>query len=406
MSLTIISLSELITNTKKHLDQLGYAESTKQKYVLIWNHFREYSDAKGQAYFSKKLGNEFLKDYYQIQIGVKLSVSQVFKVRAITILSEILEHNFILRCHQRAAKEAPPQFQISLTKYEAMQMEQKMSKQTICWKKNNLVRFLNFLDEQGITDIKSVTSKEVLSYLQTLDKYRSQSRSGILFTLRNFLLFLYSEETIKLPLHDLFPVIFTQKHERLPSHYSTNEINAILCQVDRDTKFGRRDYLILLLAIQLGMRAGDIRQLKFTNIELSQNTLKFVQQKTNKTLQLPLTNELKYALADYAKNSRPKIDDPHIFVRHRAPFQPFASGNSFHHVLNKYMELAGIEINNRKHGLHSMRHSTASNLLKNNIPYPVITGILGHENASTTKFYLRIDIHQLRTVALEVPNEK
>ena len=34
MSLTIISLSELITNTKNHLDQIGYAESTKQKYVM------------------------------------------------------------------------------------------------------------------------------------------------------------------------------------------------------------------------------------------------------------------------------------------------------------------------------------------------------------------------------------
>jgi site-specific recombinase XerD len=53
-----------------------------------------------------------------------------------------------------------------------------------------------------------------------------------------------------------------------------------------------------------------------------------------------------------------------------------------------------------------MRHSVASNLLQNNTPYPVITGILGHENASTIKLYLRIDIHQLRTVALEVPNEK
>jgi integrase/recombinase XerD len=53
-----------------------------------------------------------------------------------------------------------------------------------------------------------------------------------------------------------------------------------------------------------------------------------------------------------------------------------------------------------------MRHSTASNLLQNSTPYPVITGILGHENTSTTKIYLRIDIQQLRTVALEVPNEK
>lgn len=208
------------------------------------------------------------------------------------------------------------------------------------------------------------------------------------------------------PLNDLFPVIFSNKFERVPSYYSTDEVHTILCQVDRNTEFGRRDYLILLLAVQLGMRAGDIRQLKFNNIKWSRNTVEFVQQKTNNPLQLPVTEEFKYALADYMKNSRPKVDDPHIFVRHRAPFQPFVESNTFYHVINKYMALAGTKLNGRKHGLHSMRHSTASNLLQNHTPYPVITGILGHANTSTTKLYLRIDIQQLRTVALEVPDEK
>jgi integrase/recombinase XerD len=184
------------------------------------------------------------------------------------------------------------------------------------------------------------------------------------------------------------------------------EIHEILCQVDRNTGLGRRDYLILVLAVQLGMRAGDIRQLKFENIKWSRNTIEFVQQKTGNFLQLPLTEEIKYALADYMKNSRPSVNDPHIFLRYRAPFEPFVESNVFYNVINKYMALTDIKVNNRKHGLHSMRHSTASNLLHNNIPYPVITGILGHENTSTTRLYLRIDIQQLRTVALEVPNER
>jgi len=207
-------------------------------------------------------------------------------------------------------------------------------------------------------------------------------------------------------LHELFPIIFTNKTDRLPAYYSIDEVRGILCQVDRNTEFGRRDYLILLLAVQLGMRAGDIRLLKLKDIKWCRNTIEIVQQKTNKPLQLPLTEEVKYALADYMKNSRPKVEDPHVFVRHRAPFQPFTHHNTFYHVLNKYMPLAGIELNGRKHGLHSMRHSTASHLLQNHTPYPVITGILGHENTSTTRLYLRIDIEQLRTVALEVPDAK
>lgn len=92
-----------------------------------------------------------------------------------------------------------------------------------------------------------------------------------------------------------------------------------------------------------------------------------------------------------------------IFIRHRTPYGRFEKGNVFWSVVNKYLVLAEIETNGRKHGLHSMRHSLASNLLQNNIPLPIISGILGHENSNTTKKYLRIDIEQLRTVGLEVP---
>lgn len=401
-----ISLTELVGNAKMQLDLLGYAEGTKKHYALKWNHFLIYAEQLGYTLFSKELGNAFLEDYYGIKKGKKLSTSQVFTVRTVTVLGELLEHNYFRKCHQRIGKQPPPQFCDILDNYEKQQQEKKLSTRTICGKKNILIRFLNYLDKQGITDITSLTSHEVFSYLPTLEKYRNNTRSGILFSLRNFFLFLYSEGYLTEPLNDLFPVIFSNKFEKLPSYYSTDEVRAILCQVDRNTKIGRRDYLILLLAVQFGMRAGDIRQLKFEHIKWSRKTVEFVQQKTNNFLQLPMTEELKYAVADYMKNSRPEVDDPHIFVRHRAPFQPFVESNTFYHVINKYMALAGIKLNGRKHGLHSMRHSTASNLLQNHTPYPVITGILGHLNTGTTKLYLRIDIQQLRTVALEVPNEK
>ena len=406
MDNTSVSLGKLVNKAKKHLDLLDYAEGTKCHYALIWKHFLKYAKQKGCRHFSKEFGWAFLEDNYKIKPGMRLSPSQVFKVRTITVLGEMQEYNYFLKCHQKPGKLAPQQFQNVISKYEKFQTEKRLSKETINGKRIVLVRFLNYLDEQGITDIAVLTPQKILFYLHTLEEYRPATISGILFVLRNFLSFLYSEGNIKEPLNKLFPVIFTNKHDRIPSYYSTNEIHAILCQVDRDTEFGRRDYLILLLAVQFGIRAGDIRQLKFKDVKWSRNTIEFIQQKTKKPHQLPLTEEFKYSLADYMKNSRPKVDNPHIFVRHRAPFQPFIESNSFYHVTNKYMALAGIELHNRKRGLHSMRHSAASNLLIGHTPYPVISGILGHGNISTTKFYLRIDIQQLRTVALEVPNER
>jgi integrase/recombinase XerD len=364
MDHTTISITELIGNVKRQLKVLGYAEATINQYSLKWNHFSMYAEQKGTINFSEELGNAFLADYFGIKAGINLSASQVFKARTVAILGEFWEHGCFLRCHHKRGKQAPPQFRNILKKYESLQFEEeKISKRTINGKKIILVRFLTFLDKQGLNDISGLTALGVLAYLQTLEKYRSNSRSGILFTLRNFLLFLHSDRDIKEPLHELFPVIFSNKFERLPSYYSTDEVRKILYQVDRNTEYGRRDYLILLLAVQLGMRAGDIRQLKFEDIKWSRITIEFVQQKTNKSLQLPLTEELKYALADYMKNSRPKVDDPHIFIRHRAPFQPFTLENTFYQVLNKYMDMAGTQLNGRKHGLHSMRHYVESRIM-------------------------------------------
>ncbi|ACN17494.1 integrase/recombinase family protein [Desulforapulum autotrophicum HRM2] len=272
----------------------------------------------GHKHFSNELGDSFLDDCFGIQPGMKLLNSQVFKVRTIHVLADMLENNCFLKCHQKPGKQASPQFKDILENYGKLQLAKKISKRTLQGKKIILVRFLNFLNKQGITGIEALTSDEVLSYLDTLKEYSSNTRSGIMYTVRDFLLFLHLEKHIKTPLNNLFPVIFTNKYERLPSYYLSEEIHKILCQIDRNTVIGRRDYLILLLAVQFGMRAGDIRQLKFKNIKLSRNTVELVQQKTKRFLQLPVTKELKYALADYLKNSRPNVDDPHIFIKSRS----------------------------------------------------------------------------------------
>ena len=100
-----------------------------------------YAAQNGYAHYSKALKNEFLEKYYRIKAGKKLSESQVFKVRTITVLGELLEHNFFNKCHQRCGKQPPQQFLNILDKYEKLQQEKKLSPRTIRGKKIVLVRF-------------------------------------------------------------------------------------------------------------------------------------------------------------------------------------------------------------------------------------------------------------------------
>ena len=403
---TVISLADLIRKASQHLDELNYAEGSKQRYTLKWKRLLEYAKSKRCDTFSSKLGCEFLKDFYGIKKGMKLSTSQVFSVRTVKVLHEFMDHNSFHKCHQTEGKQAPDQFNAVLEEYTQLKQEIPLSKRTIQGKRIAIISFLSFLSQQELNRIQGLTPNHVLLYINTLSNYSQASKSGILFTLRDFLAFLYSRGYTSEPINKLFPVIFSNKFERIPSYYSTEEIKKLLSCIDRDTVVGRRDYLVMLFAVQLGMRAGDIRQLRFNNIRWNLDTIEYIQEKTRKPLRLPLLDNLKYALLDYIKNSRPKIDCDFIFIRHRAPYIPFASGHTFFAIINKYMTIANISINHRKHGLHSMRHSLAGNLLKQNTPFPVITGVLGHESTNTTRLYLRIDIEQLRSVALEVPYER
>lgn len=400
------NLKELIHQSIQHLNELNYSEGTKYQYKLVWKHLQEYARNRNHKSFSLKLGEAFLSDHYGIEPDTKLSTSQVFKVRCIKVLEEYRQHNLFQKCHQRAGRQVPTQFKNAFEGYIQLQKELQLSNRTIQGKKIPLISFLSYLDQNNLNDLNKLLPDDVMTYLGTLNKYASSTRSSVLFTLRDFLTFLFSKQFTETPLNQLFPVIFTNKFERIPSYYSIEEIQKILKQVDRNTEIGRRDYIVLLLAVELGMRAGDIRNLKFENIKWHIDTIEFIQEKTNNPIRLPLIENLKYGLIDYIKNSRPNSNNLHIFIRHRAPFTPFVKGNVFWSIINKYIDAAGITINHRKHGLHSMRHSMASNLLQNNTPYPVITGVLGHENSNTTKSYLRIDIEQLRTVALEVPYER
>lgn len=403
---TVISLSDLIQQATQHLDNLNYAEGTKLHYVLKWKHLLEYANLNKNYDFSLRLGYEFLESYYGIKKDMKLKTSEVFSVRTIKVLYEFMNNNSFEKCHQKKAKEVPCQFNYVLEEYIQVQQKKLLSSGTIRGKNIHLINFLSFVSQQKVNTIKDLTTKNVLSYVNTLSANSQATKSGILFTLRDFLSFLYSKGHTDKPINNLFPVIFSNKFERIPSHYSTQEIHKILKCIDKNTDYGRRDYLVMILAVQLGMRAGDIRQLRLSNIKWNVDTIEIIQEKTKILLQLPLLDNIKYALIDYIKNSRPKSDSDFIFLRHRAPIIPFVKGNTFFSIINKYMKVADICIDHKKHGLHSMRHSLAGNLLKNNTPLPVITGVLGHENTNTTKLYLRIDIEQLRSVALEVPYER
>ena len=158
---------------------------------------------------------------------------------------------------------------------------------------------------------------------------------------------------------------------------------------------------MILLVARLGLRTMDIKHLKLDNLKWQDNRIELIQSKTSKPLTLPLLPDIGWAIIDYLKNGRPKVESPYVFLRHLAPLEPFSDEDHLHQIVVKYMRLAKIPIcPQKKRGMHSLRHTLVSRLLEENTPLSVISDILGHVSSDSTAVYLKVNIDMLRECAL------
>ena len=183
---------------------------------------------------------------------------------------------------------------------------------------------------------------------------------------------------------------------------STEEVRTMEMSVSRSSVKGKRDYAMILLASRLGLRASDITSLSLSNIDWDNNLIQLVQQKTQKSIRLPLLPEVGEAIIDYIMNGRPNHSSNTLFLTLRDPFRPLCQ-NQFSQIVGKYMQKSGVNIAGRHHGVHCLRHSVAGALLKNEVPLPVISQSLGHSSTASTMIYLNIDIDALMKCSLNVP---
>jgi site-specific recombinase XerD len=203
--------------------------------------------------------------------------------------------------------------------------------------------------------------------------------------------------------HDFSTIIPHFKRAfRLPSIYTEDEINCFEKTIDTNSKIGKRDYAMLLLATRLGMRSGDIVNLTFSSLDFSNDTISITQEKTGEPLTLPMIPAVKTALADYLKNGRPKSGQPYVFLRANAPFEKITA-SVIRFETNRYFSKAGINITDKKHGPHVFRSSLASSMINHLVSYDVVRKILGHTDPDAVKHYARVDIERLREYAIEPP---
>ena len=186
--------------------------------------------------------------------------------------------------------------------------------------------------------------------------------------------------------------------------FSPEETNKLLSVPDNNTTLGKRNYAIMILAVQTGLRAVDIVNLKRSDIDWREQKIRITQHKTGKSLCIPLEVESGNAISDYLLNARPKCDIPNIFIAHkgikRATAKPLSS-TALSTFVRKYAVSAGIDASNSKRrAFHGFRRGFGTRLLEAEIPLELIQQMMGQSEVDSLVPYLATEEQGLKKCAL------
>jgi integrase/recombinase XerD len=260
-------------------------------------------------------------------------------------------------------------------------------------------KFLQYLDSRGVEDLRTFNIDIAYDYILSL-KVSSSTISLTKFNLRAFFDSTYNAGMTDTYGKKIFPVIHSNKRDRIPSFYKDVEIRQMLASLDSGSKEPLKKRCMVLIATLMGLRVSDILNLKLSEIKWDKNLIELSQRKTGFNVSVPMPENIKLLLIDYIRNKRPKSKSEYVFLKKTGGNY---TSNILYTFVSKAFTKSDVEIGSRKHGAHALRHSLATRLLKDDTPMHVITGILGHKNMNTTKQYLSISIGELRAMSLEVP---
>lgn len=395
--LTIKELSEKVLEEMQRLNySYNYICSTRAAFKRI----QVFAKGKGEQYFTEELGNRYLLERYNC--GVDYYSEACPKnarqaMRHIRLLGDYQLHGVIIR---RIVKKKdyikPPQFEKVLLDYEKECESNQYSKRGMRTRLQRLFFFIDYLSLREIMDVNDITAAVISDYIKTIYHHHEKSIASILTTLRVFLRFLYTNGSTTTDLSLSVPKHTKYWYPAVPDTWKPNDVKRMLESIDRGNPTGKRDYAILLLVTKLGIRVGDIINLKLSHLNWYEKKINFTQQKTGVDVSFPILNDIGWSIIDYLKNGRPASDSPYLFLRSFAPYDRFGENANLHNIIVKYTRRANISIpKGSRRGLHSLRHTLASTMLASGTPIPIISKVLGHINSKSTSIYLRTNMEEL-----------
>lgn len=183
-----------------------------------------------------------------------------------------------------------------------------------------------------------------------------------------------------------------KRAEKTPRSFLTEaEMDALLAAPDRSTWIGRRDHILLAVALRTGLRLSELTGLRRQDVHLGTGAHLKCLGKGRKRRDTPLDKPTVKLLHAWIHEQDGNPQDPLFLSRRGAPLSPDAVQRLVaKHVATaqaKYPSLAAKRIT-----VHTLRHSCAMDLLTHGLDVAVLALWLGHEKLESVNAYLHADL--------------
>ncbi len=244
-----------------------------------------------------------------------------------------------------------------------------------------------------IDTVRSVRTQDIIDYLMftSVELGNSPStRMRKISALKSFYHFLYSKRHY-VDFNPTSDIDAPKKGKTVPKFLTLEEAVRLLEAVRNDTesKTAVRDFAIITLFLNTGMRLSELVGLKIKSFDSNIDTVK-VLGKGNKERIIYLNSAARSAVIEYMKQ---RLDPKHIRTSSEAFFlsgrQTRISAKTVQWVVYKYLELAGL--GDRGLSVHKLRHTAATLMFQSGrVDIRVIKDVLGHEQLNTTQIYTHV----------------
>lgn len=242
--------------------------------------------------------------------------------------------------------------------------------------------------------IKSFTKLDALQYLNYVASVRgntAKTRHRKLASLRMFFKCLYRDLNIidSDPTKD---VDYPKMHEHLPKFLTLDESINLLENMNTDDPFYLRDYCIITLFINCGMRLSELVGLNMQDINLDERSMRLLG-KGNKERIIHINDACADAIVSYLPTRKESETERNALFLSK-------QGNR---ISNRRVEqvvenaLKDSNLDNRGLSTHKLRHTAATLMYQHgNVDTLVLKEILGHKSISTTEIYTHISNDTLK----------